>query len=407
MKYRASEIAYRAKQLADLTNTDFISNEEDIYYINDAWKEFYQLLINKGDKQFVKEVELAGSTINGQVEYAIPDDCYQILSIKNNYGIITRKADSESNTSNTYEVVNDKIRLYGTQGHIVMTYYTVPEFITLPDKTIETDLTYNTVNTFTDYIQNSFINSENNVYNARTSELVAVTDNNLILKGGKLGVYNNVLYDFDGNSIIQDIPSNGRIIDSNGIKWTRSNSSSTPSTTWQSIADTMTAPLFNEGVMFRDGSVVGILSDKLYLYQNETQTDLNLSKLKDGSMYVSSFGDHEFAYVGGYLFEYYNGTLRNYEETTVPGRYLFPLMYGIVYYDGNVKIKSLLPDTEFNFPNELYVEVLAASLAIRYAMKQNANVEGLNNLYENMKGQFLNSLSQDSGYTRINNVYSF
>lgn len=402
MKYLASEIAYRAKQLADLTNTDFISNEEDIYYINDAWKEFYQLLINKGDKQFVKEVELAGSTINGQVEYAIPDDCYQILSIKNNYGIITRKADSESNTSNTYEVVNDKIRLYGTQGHIVMTYYTVPEFITLPDKTIETDLTYNTVNNFTDYIQNSFINSENNVYNARTSELVAVTDNNLTLKGGKLGVYNNVLYDFDGNTIIQDISGNGRIIDSNGIKWTRNNS-----TTWQSIADTATIPLFTEGVMFRDGSVVGVLNDKLYLYQNEEQTDLNLSKLKDGSMYVSSFGDHEFAYVGGYVFEYYNGTLRNYEEVTVPGRYLFPLMYGIVYYDGNVKIKSLLPDTEFNFPNELYVEVLAASLAIRYAMKQNANVEGLNNLYENMKGQFLNSLSQDSGYTRINNVYSF
>lgn len=402
MKYKASEIAYRAKQLADLTNTDFISNEEDIYYINDAWKEFYQLLINKGDKQFVKEVELAGSTINGQVEYSMPDDCYQILSIKNNYGVITRKADSESNTSNTYEVVNDKIRLYGTQGHIVMTYYTVPEFITLPDKTIETDLTYNTVNTFTDYIQNSFINSDKNVYNARTSELVATTDNSLILKGGKLGVYNNVLYDFDGNVVINSFPANGRIVDSYGIKWTRGNT-----TTWTSIADTKTIPEYTEGVMFKDGSVVGVLNNKLYLYQNEEETDLNMNKLKDGSMYVASFGDHEFAYVGGYIFEYYNGTLQNYEEVTVPGKYLFPLKYGTVYYDGNVKIKSLLPDTEFNFPNELYVEVLAASLAIRYAMKQNASVEGLNNLYENMKGQFLNSLSQDSGYTRMTNVYSF
>ena len=403
MKYKSSEIAYRAKQLADLTNTDFISNEEDIYYINDAWKEFYQLLINKGDKQFVKEVELAGSTVNGQVEYAMPDDCYQILSIKNNYGIITRKADSESNTSNTYEVVNDKIRLYGSQGHIIMTYYTVPEFITLPDKTIETDLTYNTVSTFTDYIQNSFINSENNVYNARTSELVATTENNLILKGGKLGVYNNVLYDFDGNEIINGMPSTGRIIDSYGMKWTRSGGYGT----WQSIADTITLPAYTEGVMFKDGSVVGIMDNKLYLYQNEVSTDLNLNKIYDGSNYIASFGDHEFAYVGGFIFEYYNGTLQNYEEVTVPGRYLFPLKYGIVYYDGNVKIKSLLPDTEFNFPNELYVEVLAASLAVRYAMKQNANVEGLNNLYENMKGQFLNSLSQDSGYTRINNVYSF
>lgn len=402
MKYLASEIAYRAKQLADLTNTDFISNEEDILYINDAWKEFYQLLINKGDKQFVKEVELAGSTINGQVEYSMPEDCYQILSIKNNYGLITRKADSESDTSNTYEVVNNKIRLYGTQGHIVMTYYTVPEFITLPDKTIDTELTYNTVSTFTDYIQNSFINVECNIYNARTSELVATTENNLLLKGGKLGLYYNVLYDFDGNKVIDYIPADGRIVDSHGIKWTRGNN-----TTWQSITDTKTIPAFTEGVMFKDGSVVGVLNNKLYLYQNGEQTDLNMNILKDGSMYVTSFGDHEFAYVGGYIFEYYNGTLQNYEQVTVPGKYLFPLKYGVVYYDGNIKIKSLLPDTEFNFPNELYVEVLAASLAIRYAMKQNASVEGLNNLYENMKGQFLNSLSQDSGYTRINNVYSF
>lgn len=403
MKYLASEIAYRAKQLADLTNTDFISNEEDIHYINDAWKEFYQLLINKGDKQFVKEVELAGSTINGQVEYSMPDDCYQILSIKNNYGIITRKADSENEASNTYEIVNNKIRLYGTQGHIVMTYYTVPEFITLPDKTIETDLSYNTVSTFTDYIQNSFINTDKSVYNARTSELVATTENSLILKGGKLGVYNATLYDFDGNVVINDFSSsNGRIVDSQGIKWTRNNT-----TTWQSINDTMTIPAYTEGVMFKDGSVVGVLNSKLYLYQNDEQTDLNLDKLKDGSMYVASFGDHEFAYVDGYVFEYYNGNLQNYEEVAVPGKYLFPLKYGVVYYDGNIKIKSLLPDTEFNFPNELYVEVLAASLAIRYAMKQNASVEGLNNLYENMKGQFLNSLSQDSGYTRMNNVYSF
>lgn len=402
MKYLASEIAYRAKQLADLTNTDFISNEEDIYYINDAWKEFYQLLINKGDKQFVKEVELAGSTIGSQVEYSMPDDCYQILSIKNNFGLITRKADSESNTSNTYEIVNNKIRLYGTQGRIIMTYYTVPEFITLPDKTIETDLSYNTVSTFTDYVQNSFINIENNVYNARTSELVATTENNLLLKGGKLGLYYNVLYDFDGNQVIDYIPANGRIVDSYGIKWTRGTDN-----TWQSIADTMTIPAYTEGVMFKDGSVVGVLDNKLYLYQNGEQTDINLDKLKDGSNYVISFGDHEFAYVGGYLFEYYNGTLQNYEEVAVPGKYLFPLKYGIVYYDGNIKIKSLLPDTEFNFPNELYVEVLAAALAIRYAMKQNASVEGLNNLYENMKGQFLNSLSQDSGYTRMNNVYSF
>lgn len=58
MKYTSNQVIKRALNLADISNTDFLTHEEQIQYINDAWQTVYQWLINKGDKQFVKEVYL-------------------------------------------------------------------------------------------------------------------------------------------------------------------------------------------------------------------------------------------------------------------------------------------------------------------------------------------------------------
>lgn len=141
MKYKASEVIKRALDLADIQNTDFLSYRENAHYINDAWKQLYQWLINKGDKQFVKEVRLAGGSGFGFLEYEIPEDLYQIQSIKSVSGyIVPRKTDSESINSGTYDVVNNKLRLYGCSSDLILTYYTVPVWITYPDKTISAEV---------------------------------------------------------------------------------------------------------------------------------------------------------------------------------------------------------------------------------------------------------------------------
>jgi hypothetical protein len=155
------------------------------------------------------------------------------------------------------------------------------------------------------------------------------------------------------------------------------------------------------GIMFSDGNILGIRDGHYYINDNE----LPMTPKDNSAQYIKSFGDHEFVILGGYAFEYYNGEVQGYDDINIPGVKLFYAKYGPVYYDGEVKVASGLPDTEFNFPNELYIQVLSASLAVKYAMKQNADVAGLNNLYENYKSNFLNSLSQDVGFTRITNVY--
>lgn len=397
MKYRASEIVNRALALADLSNTDFISNEEQIAYLNDSWKEFYQLLINKGDKQFVKEVQLYPTNGFGVAEYNLPDDLYQIQSIRSNNGrVITRRAESESETSGTYEIINDTIRLYGVAGNIIMTYYTVPEFITVPDKTILSEIDYGQINGTTNNISNSFINADGEMYNVVTGEHIADTSYGTLI-GNKLIVRNNNLYDIDSNNLnvsYSGTDSSHYIIDSHNCKYLKTSSGF-------KFINTNISSDADYGIMFSDGNILSIKNDHFYINGEQ----LPLDPLNGSAQYLKSFGDHEFAILGGYVFEYYNGTVQGYEEVPLKGVYLFMAKYGPVIYDGDVKVVSGLPDTEFNFPNELYIQVLAASLAVKYAMKQNANVDGLNNLYDNYKSNFLNSLSQDVGFTRITNVY--
>ena len=42
----ATKLVRRAKQIADISNTDFLNYEEDTEYLNSAWKNVYQTIIN-------------------------------------------------------------------------------------------------------------------------------------------------------------------------------------------------------------------------------------------------------------------------------------------------------------------------------------------------------------------------
>ena len=81
------------------------------------------------------------------------------------------------------------------------------------------------------------------------------------------------------------------------------------------------------------------------------------------------------------------------------------LKYGPLVSNGtNLTVKSHIPDTEMNFPNNIYFSLLSCDLALRYAMKMNANTDGLNNLYQNMQGTFMSSLTQAGGYLHPRDV---
>ena len=143
MKYTAKQIVDRALKLADVANTDYISHQEQVDYLNDSFKDLYQLIINKGDSQFIKEVELgAAYNTNEYTEYELPWDLYRVKCIQDKYSgrEILRKASTESVNSGTYDIINDKLRIYGFSGsHLMMTYYIVPPYLSYPNKSVDID----------------------------------------------------------------------------------------------------------------------------------------------------------------------------------------------------------------------------------------------------------------------------
>lgn len=142
-RYTASQIIERALNLADLSNTDFLIHEELTRYINDAWTSVYNWLIKVGDTTFIKEAILVNpSTFNGYTEYELPEDLYIIKSIKNQMSgsLVPRHAESESINSGTYDIVNDRLRLYGVQSNpLLLTYWMTPTYISFPDKDVEVE----------------------------------------------------------------------------------------------------------------------------------------------------------------------------------------------------------------------------------------------------------------------------
>lgn len=171
MKYRTSQIISRSKDLADIQNTDFLTHEEQTRYLNDSWFTVLQWMINKGDSQFVNEVILQPSSYGSITSYEIPFDLYRIKSIKNAVtgSPIIRASVSDGINSNTYDIVNNEIRLYGVANSpILLTYYLKPLYLTFPDKDIDVELPLDIISA----AGNSVLLEDGTIKNLLTGEIV-------------------------------------------------------------------------------------------------------------------------------------------------------------------------------------------------------------------------------------------
>ena len=419
-KYKASEIISRDYDLADIKNTDFLTHEENTHYINDAWKQVYQWLINKGDKQFVKEVQLSGASFNDYTEYELPEDLYQILSIKSKSGyIVNRKSESESYSSATYEVFNDKLRLYGCASDLIMTYWTVPIWITYPDRELPFELDAD--RTIVSHNQNCVLLDNGAIINVVTGETIATVDAD-IAANGQLG--NGLIYEkYDHGSLARVWNFNGNLV------------TTLPSYSF-GVKD------YNDNILYQyDSKLKYVGSDKVIRTIDDYEKILMLL-LKDVDVYIVRNDDEvnslfigdtkvdelgmmyedavfrlvgDFTPLGENTFSFrdkvytYDPTTNEVFEYNIESNYpirLANLKYGnLVTNFSDFKVVSAAEDTEFNFPNEIYIQLLACDLAIRYCMKMNADFTGLNNLYQTMQTTFMNTLSQDANYSRIINVY--
>lgn len=143
IKYTTKDIINRAKQLADLNNSDFISWNENVNLLNENWQKIYQQLIDNGDKTFIKEFETV--SLN---KIKLPCDFYQLFSVEliPSCRQILRKAKSEPESSLMYDIENDYLILYGTVSEkIRIKYIPIPQTLTLQNETKDINSDFSSV----------------------------------------------------------------------------------------------------------------------------------------------------------------------------------------------------------------------------------------------------------------------
>ena len=122
---KTSDLFKRAKQLADLEGSDFISWNEAISCINESNVGLYEKLISMGDNSFVRSFRTT------EEEMELPVDFWQLKGVflwnNGNLQTINRRADNNGTHHLSYELRNGKLYLFGRPNDVLVEYFPKPE----------------------------------------------------------------------------------------------------------------------------------------------------------------------------------------------------------------------------------------------------------------------------------------
>lgn len=145
MNVTLSELRTRARQMADMVNSNFVSDSELLGYINASYAELYDILTTKYEDYYTISTTF---TISSGNTYALPSDFYKILGVDWNtggtYAPIPRFSFSErnslSNLQRKYRIIKNNLHITpedDASGSYRLWY--VPTYTRLVDDTDEVD----------------------------------------------------------------------------------------------------------------------------------------------------------------------------------------------------------------------------------------------------------------------------
>ena len=395
----ASKLVRRAKQIADISNSDFLNYEELTEYLNASWKNVYQTVIQYNLNVFTVEANLVGS---GGV-YKLPFDCYQIKSIKNPYtGIeIPRKADSASMYGSHYEIVNDNLILGNTCGPVTITYWRKPYFLTFPNATVLT--TYNKAedkeildvckdailvkdaeNKY--YIKSLLTDSKLDLSFIEPDKYEKIYLGNNFIVGIKVSTYE--VKDFYGNLVFYgDITADYVIKSDDGLLYF-------------GISD-------EDGVNIVELDGTTAIKHMDIKPENIICIDNEFYPVEKDAMPIGIF-DCRPAYTTPdknlhLINEQFDRSKDIVEFVSIPtmGK-LICTNYGFLDFSG--KLYSNVPDTQLSFPNNLFLDCISYDLAIRFLCKMNADSSGVENLNRNAWNQLTAAIDNAADFQVIKKV---
>ena len=470
IRYNASDVIKKAKQLADLENSDFISWNESITLLNDAYQNIYQKSINKGNNDFVRVIQTSEKCIN------LPRDFYQLkaLTLKQDRfnTPIMRRPQNGSFDDLSYDIYNNTLLINGySSGTIILEYYPTPVTLTLPNKDEVIDLPIGSDETLVGAYKNVYFvkrtdkeDSTKPLYNKTYivainrdtgeeakvaeqsiySEEYAVSENILFSIGDYVlftGIHHDSVgsgtyKDFDciiglnivdfsvnvqdrkdkydnylalGFNFYDDTECNITVEAYGGKKRItyatiygnyydlKANNVIIPDKAFITILskdmkhafsiDSERLDLYLDGEKVTSGKVMHVMGDSVYLQSASKNycTMLNINTNEKTSLIAPS-------------------------KKPIWGTVGFDKQTGYGYYyllgDSKIVIHSFLEDTELNFPNNMFFNYLAYSLALSFKVKQGSDISAFMPLLETAENTFYDSLTKDDwSFTRITNVY--
>ena len=471
IRYNASDVIKKAKQLADLENSDFISWNESITLLNDAYQNIYQKSINKGNNDFVRVIQTSEKCIN------LPRDFYQLkaLTLKQDRfnTPIMRRPQNGSFDDLSYDIYNNTLLINGySSGTIILEYYPTPLTLTLPNEDEVIDLPIGSDETLVGAYKNVYFvrrtdkeDPSNLLYNktyivainrdtgeeAKVAEQSIYTEeyavsNDILFSIGDYVLFTGMHHDTVGYGTYKDydcvILLN--IVDFSLNTMDRKDKYDHYLAYAFSFYDDTECDITVEAyggkkritsatiygnyydieannVIIPEKAFITILSkDMKHAFSLDSE---NINLYLDGERVTSGKVMHvmgDSVYLQPYANKNYCVMLNisTNEKTSLIAPSKKPIWgtvgfdkqtgYGYYYFLGNNKIviHSFLEDTELNFPNNMFFNYLAYSLALSFKVKQGSDISTFMPLLEIAENTFYDSLTKDDwSFTRITNVY--
>ena len=429
LHYKASDIVKRAKDIADIRGSDFVSDEEMLSLLNESWTDIYSKLINLNDKSFLSKIEISGE------ETELPEDFYQLAFIvdKLNQPIERHTVGS---LGSYYELVNNTIQLHNV-SEAYLYYYSTPATITFPKPTISNAPVSGDESTLYPAKPEFYIKEWGQLYTSNGVVLYK-SDNFNKYYGHRRYIFSkeateeygyNVIVDYDGNQYVYkafkpeaEEGSNYKWLDfyvdgeKVQIQTTEHSSFSTtiPFSSqifyhlgphkWlvQRLGFTPTYILLEYSV---NVDCLCIDSDLVDSYKIGTRTLLpdntyTFETIIDGHMYSE---DLNGCYLDGDLI--YKKDI----SPSVREGVLFSVNHDTGYgafFNNVLNIYSVLPDTELNFPSNIYFNILAYQVAYAIACKQGKDCTFIEKQLASQWDIFYNTLNRDGfGQSKVINTY--
>ena len=422
---KTSDLFKRAKQLADLEGSDFISWNEAISCINESNVSLYEKLISMGDNSFVKSFKTK------EMEEPLPEDFWQLKGVflwnNGNLQTINRRADNNGVHHLSYEIRNGKLYLYGQPNDVLVEYFPKPNKLFF--KPHDVAISLDTTQTYLDCHKHTFLYESEDTEQNETLSIIDL-DGIKTAKDFIQIAHDSIVYAFITENFVFIITENGLTI--------------YDILSGYSVTVTGYAPLVTES-----GKELLIDENGVIKYFHIGNGSISLSEVKTveniggGEFYTSSDDLEDFFYINNE--EVYHNT------DTIPG-YARNIIYsdkkcyvlgdtglsvinadnevtgienstglnvGFIGIDertgygycskkfGAYYVSPYCEDTPLNYPSSLYFQIISFILAIMFKSKQGADVSLLSSQLEMAEQTFLETLGSDAfQFPRMGNVYN-